>query len=96
MVEQQFGGNWTEDKLERVRKYLKAYTTIMNNQRDRNGNLIFKFVIFLSINSEQYLPVWQTIRYYCVTPKIILCICCVLPRVIPGGQNRRLKLPRIF
>ncbi len=43
MVEQQFGGNWTEDKLERVRKYLKAYTTIMNNQRDKNGNLIFKF-----------------------------------------------------
>lgn len=24
----QFGGNWTAEKLERVRKYLKAYTTI--------------------------------------------------------------------
>lgn len=34
MVEQHFGGNWTEDKLERVRKYLKAYTTIMNNQKE--------------------------------------------------------------
>ncbi len=29
VVEQQFGGNWTEDKLERVRKYLCAYATIM-------------------------------------------------------------------
>lgn len=27
---QRFGGNWTEEKLECVRKYLKAYTTIMN------------------------------------------------------------------
>lgn len=43
VAEQQFGGNWTEDKLGRVKKYLSAYTTIMNNQRDKNGNLIFKF-----------------------------------------------------
>lgn len=28
----QFGGNWTEEKLERVREYLSAYTTIMNKQ----------------------------------------------------------------
>lgn len=27
---QQFGGNWSADKLERVRKYLGAYTTILN------------------------------------------------------------------
>ena len=27
-----FGGNWTEEKLERVRKYLSAYTTIMSKQ----------------------------------------------------------------
>lgn len=26
----QFGGDWTIEKLERVRKYLKAYTTIFN------------------------------------------------------------------
>ena len=26
-----FGGNWTTLKLERVRKYLRAYTTIMSN-----------------------------------------------------------------
>lgn len=30
MVKQVFGGNWTEDKLNRVRKYLGAYATIMN------------------------------------------------------------------
>ncbi len=28
----QFGGNWTEEKLKSVRKYLSAYTTIMNKQ----------------------------------------------------------------
>ncbi|NIM15774.1 MAG: three-Cys-motif partner protein TcmP [Candidatus Aminicenantes bacterium] len=28
--EQQFGGNWTEEKLIRVKKYLSAYATIMN------------------------------------------------------------------
>jgi len=27
-----FGGNWTEEKLKRVEKYLKAYATIMNKQ----------------------------------------------------------------
>lgn len=31
--QQNFGGDWTTEKLERVRKYLKAYTTIM---KDRN------------------------------------------------------------
>lgn len=32
MTQQQlFGGDWTEEKLARVRKYLKAYTTIMSN-----------------------------------------------------------------
>ena len=28
-----FGGNWTEQKLECVKKYLRAYTTIMNKQQ---------------------------------------------------------------
>jgi three-Cys-motif partner protein len=30
-----FGGDWTTDKLERVRKYLVAYATIMRRQRFR-------------------------------------------------------------
>jgi three-Cys-motif partner protein len=29
---QQFGGDWTQEKLKRVRKYLKAYATIMKRQ----------------------------------------------------------------
>jgi three-Cys-motif partner protein len=31
-AKQSFGGNWTAEKLERVRKYLSAYTTIMSQQ----------------------------------------------------------------
>ena len=31
----EFGGNWTEEKLKRVEKYLKAYATIMNKQNFR-------------------------------------------------------------
>ncbi|MGD1044819.1 MAG: three-Cys-motif partner protein TcmP [Bacteroidota bacterium] len=30
-----FGGNWTEEKLKRIRKYLVAYATIMNKQAFR-------------------------------------------------------------
>ena len=29
----EFGGNWTEEKLKRVEKYLRAYATIMNKQK---------------------------------------------------------------
>jgi three-Cys-motif partner protein len=32
---QQFGGDWTSEKLERVRKYLVAYATIMSKQKFR-------------------------------------------------------------
>ena len=32
MAQPKFGGDWTEDKLERVRKYLAAHTTIMNKK----------------------------------------------------------------
>lgn len=32
---QTFGGSWTEEKLERVRKYLVAYATIMKKQKFR-------------------------------------------------------------
>lgn len=33
MIEHTFGGNWTHEKLERVRKYLVAYTQIMKKRR---------------------------------------------------------------
>ena len=32
---QRFGGDWTAEKLERVRKYLVAYATIMQKQNFR-------------------------------------------------------------
>ncbi len=31
MMQHQFGGNWTSEKLERLRKYLHAYTIIFNS-----------------------------------------------------------------
>ena len=31
-IQQSFGGSWTTEKLERVRKYLSAYATIMKRQ----------------------------------------------------------------
>jgi three-Cys-motif partner protein len=34
-LEHNFGGNWTEEKLKRVKKYLAAYATIMNKQSFR-------------------------------------------------------------
>ena len=35
MSKQSFGGHWTEEKLNRVRKYLNAYTKIMNKYKFR-------------------------------------------------------------
>jgi len=35
----EFGGKWTEEKLKRVEKYLKAYATIMNKQ-----NFLFSYI----------------------------------------------------
>ncbi len=36
MIEKhEFGGNWTEEKLKMVEKYLKAYVVIMNNHNFR-------------------------------------------------------------
>jgi len=34
-IQRKFGGDWTQEKLERVRKYLVAYATIMNRQKFR-------------------------------------------------------------
>lgn len=34
-AKQRFGGDWTQDKLERVRKYLVAYATIMSKKKFR-------------------------------------------------------------
>jgi len=42
MTDHCFGGNWTADKLERVRKYLEAYMTIFSsNERARKLTPIY-------------------------------------------------------
>ncbi len=41
---QMFGGNWTDQKLECVRKYLRAYTTIMVKQPFRFAYNVFEQV----------------------------------------------------
>lgn len=42
MKEQRFGGDWTQEKLERVRKYLQAYTTIFaRNSQARKLKAIY-------------------------------------------------------
>lgn len=42
MTNHHFGGNWTDDKLERVRKYLKAYMTIFDgNKKARKLTTIY-------------------------------------------------------
>jgi len=41
---QQFGGDWTTDKLERVRKYLVAYAKIMNALRAKRRGFRFAYI----------------------------------------------------
>lgn len=42
MLKHQFGGDWTEEKLGRVKKYLPAYTTIFkSNEKARHYNTIY-------------------------------------------------------
>lgn len=43
-AKQQFGGDWTSEKLERVRKYLIAYATIMNALREKKRGFRFAFI----------------------------------------------------
>ena len=39
----EFGGDWTQEKLLRVRKYLSAFTTILSKQRKPDGSARFKY-----------------------------------------------------
>jgi three-Cys-motif partner protein len=41
---QQFGGEWTAEKLERGRKYLAAYATIMNALREKKRGFRFAYI----------------------------------------------------
>ena len=40
MSAHEFGGDWTEDKLERVRKYLSAYMLIF--ERNERARMLFQ------------------------------------------------------
>jgi hypothetical protein len=33
-IKHHFGGHWTEEKLKRIEKYLRAYATIMSRHLD--------------------------------------------------------------
>ena len=46
-----FGGQWTEEKLRRVKKYLVAYATIMNKQQFR-----FAFIDAFAGTGYRILP----------------------------------------
>jgi three-Cys-motif partner protein len=51
---QLFGGNWTEEKLERVRKYLVAYVTILSKQPFRYAYIdAFAGTGYRSLSQEQ-------------------------------------------
>jgi three-Cys-motif partner protein len=54
-AEQRFGGNWTEEKLLRVKKYLRAYTTIMAKQK-------FKFAYIDAFAGTGYRKLHMTPR----------------------------------
>jgi hypothetical protein len=41
---QQFGGDWTGEKLERVRKHLVAYAAIMNAQREKKRGFRLAYI----------------------------------------------------
>src|SRR5262245_51403321 len=43
-AKQRFGGDWTAEKLERIRKYLVAYATIMNALRQRKRGFRFAYI----------------------------------------------------
>lgn len=47
-----WGGAWTEDKLDAFEKYVKAYLTIMNRYRDKNGWKLIYFDGFAGSGSR--------------------------------------------
>lgn len=56
---QLFGGDWTEEKLERVRKYLSAYVKIMSNQKDAEGALKYPFAYIDAFAGTGYRNIQQ-------------------------------------
>jgi three-Cys-motif partner protein len=53
MAKKAWGGIWTEQKLEAFEKYVKAYLTIMNNNRDKFGWELIYFDAFAGSGSRK-------------------------------------------
>jgi three-Cys-motif partner protein len=62
MAKEQWGGTWTEQKLEAFEKYVKAYLTIMNKHRDKYRWKLIYFDAFAgsgnknTTNGDEQLP----------------------------------------
>jgi len=53
MAKKAWGGLWTEQKLDAFEKYVKAYLTIMNNNRDKFGWKLIYFDAFAGSGSRE-------------------------------------------
>ena len=56
---QYFGGDWTTEKLERVKKYLQAYVRIMNKQ-----NFRFLYIDAFAGTGYVELKINKRIKYF--------------------------------
>jgi three-Cys-motif partner protein len=48
-----WGGSWTEQKLNAFEKYVRAYLTIMNKYRDKNGWKLIYFDAFAGSGTKE-------------------------------------------
>ena len=48
----QWGGRWTEDKLDAFEKYVNAYLTIMNTHREKYGWKLLYYPTAIKIASQ--------------------------------------------
>lgn len=48
----QWGGRWTEEKLDAFEKYVNAYLTIMNTHREKNGWKLLYYPTAIKIASQ--------------------------------------------
>jgi len=53
MAKKTWGGPWTEEKLDAFEKYVRAYLTIMNKNRDNYGWKLFYFDAFAGSGSRE-------------------------------------------
>ena len=53
MAKKKWGGLWTEQKLDAFEKYVKAYLTIMNRNRDKYGWKLIYFDAFAGSGSKE-------------------------------------------